>query len=48
MGRQVEVVEVLFVLAVPVFQVVMGLSDEVGEGTGALCLVSHLTNIILF
>ena len=41
-------VGVLFVRPGPVFQVVLGLSDEVGEGTGALCLVSHLTNIILF
>lgn len=45
---QVEVIGVFFVLAVPVFQVVLGLSEEVGEGAGAFCLISHLTNIILF
>jgi hypothetical protein len=31
-----------------VLEGVLGVAEEVGEGAGALALISHLTNIILF
>lgn len=39
---------VLLVVTGLVLEGVLGVAEEVGEGTGALGLISHLTNIILF
>lgn len=47
-GREVEEVGILFIIPVLVLYWVKRILEEVGEGTVAFGLISHLTNIILF
>jgi hypothetical protein len=47
-GGEVEHVGILFIVSSLVVNGVEGLLEQVGERPIAFCLISHLTNIILF